>query len=96
MKLFHKMRKISKKLHPYARVAIQIGFYTMICMYIVAVFAYWIAPHAANYINAVTVYHGALEAAPACSAAGVSAGLLCDIIYRSRNPNGKDQDDGDL
>ena len=69
-----------KGLTPYSHFAIKLGFYIMGCFYVVAAVAKYIAPLVPNYINAMIIYRGALEAAPASLASGVCAGLLCDLI----------------
>jgi hypothetical protein len=79
-----------RRLHTAAQTAMLLGFLTMICFYITAAFAYFIAPQV-EYSNAMTVYRGCLEAAPASLAAGVCAGFLGDLILSKHG--GKD--DGD-
>ena len=95
MKLLKRPRKWLSGLHRYSRFSFRLGFGVMICLYIVALFALWISPDAASYFRAMAVYRGALEAAPASLAAGIGAGLLFDLMYRSRHPEENDGDDRD-
>lgn len=71
-----------KQLHPLAILSIKLGFFLMICLYIIAILAHLLAPYAADYFYAMSVYRGGLEAAPASFAAGVCAGLLGDLMLR--------------
>ena len=72
-----------KKLHDASKISISIGAITMSCFYITAIVAFLIAPHV-NYINAMLIHRGCLEAAPASMASGVCAGLLGDLMLKRR------------
>jgi hypothetical protein len=82
-----------RKLSAYSKMCFRLGFYLMLCFYIVAVASYFAAPYVANYFRAMAVFIGCLEAAPASLAAGVCAGFLCDMIFSSQNHDGKSSDD---
>lgn len=81
-----KLRTRLGELADFSKISIKLGVSFMVCFYIVAIVAYLIAPHAANYFNAMAVYRGSLEAAPACLASGVCAGLLGDLMLKSNAP----------
>ncbi|MDR2932315.1 MAG: hypothetical protein LBV27_04335 [Oscillospiraceae bacterium] len=81
-----------KRLHRLSKIAIKLGFLTMICFYITAAFAFYLAPHV-NYINAMTIYKGCLEAAPAAFAACVCAGLLGDLMLPKSDQESSDGKD---
>ena len=69
-----------KGLNTYSKMAVKLGLFLMICFYIVAIVAYLYADRAADYFHVMSVYRGSLEAAPACLAVGVVAGLLGDLM----------------
>lgn len=79
MNLLKKALSRYRSLHGMARTAIGLGAATMLCFYITALFALIVAPYV-DYANAMTIYRGCLEAAPASLAAGVCAGLIGDVI----------------
>ncbi|MCL2057306.1 MAG: hypothetical protein FWH02_08840 [Oscillospiraceae bacterium] len=72
-----------RRSHPAVRCSIIIGAITMLCLYITALFAYSAAPYG-DYSNAMIIYNGCLEAAPASLASGVIGGLIGDLILGSR------------
>ncbi|GHU81169.1 hypothetical protein FACS1894191_7820 [Clostridia bacterium] len=82
-----------KKLHSMSKTAIWTGLLTMAGCYITAGFALIIAPHT-NYINAMTIYRGCLEAAPASLAACVCAGLLGDLMLPKSGDDENKEDGG--
>lgn len=92
MKSLKKMLRRLGKLNKVSKLSIWLGFYLMICFYIVAITAYLIAPYA-NYFRAMTLYRGGLEAAPASLAVGVCAGLLGDLMLVSKKPGDKPSDE---
>lgn len=57
----------------------KLGITAMVCFYIIAIASKLLAPFG-NYLAAMSLARGCLEAAPACLASGVCAGLLCDLI----------------
>ena len=69
-------------------ISFKLGAGMMICFYIVGFVSLLTAPYWENYFNAVALYHGCMEAAPASLAVGVIAGLLGDMMLRH---GGKDQ-----
>jgi len=95
MRFFKLFSERVRKLNHFSRIAIKLSFYIMICIYITAGFAFYIAPYMPSYLRAMTVYYGAMEVAPACLAAGICAALLCDIIYHSCKSNDNDSDKKD-
>ena len=70
-----------QKWHPLSGWAAGAGVMTMLSFYITAGFARLIAPYV-DYLRAMTVAAGCLEAAPASLAAGVCAALLGDLMLR--------------
>ncbi len=78
------LRKELAKLQPVSRLAIELGAATMLAFYIVGFVSRLSAPVTANYINAITLYRGCMEAAPASFAAGVCAALLGDLMLRKK------------
>lgn len=86
------LARLLKKLgniHRLSKLAIKLGAAMMALLYLVALLALLRAPHAADYFYVISVYRTALEAAPACLAVGVCAGLLGDLILRG---SGSDND----
>ena len=82
-----------KKWHPLSGWAAGIGLMTMIAFYMTAGFAGLIARHG-DYLRAMAVQAGCIEAAPASLAAGVCAALLGDMmLHRGQNPNKTDKHD---
>lgn len=75
-KLVHKL----KGLNTCSKMAIKLGFFLMICFYIIAIAAYLYADNSTDYFYAMSVYRGSLEAAPACLTVGIIAGLLGDLM----------------
>lgn len=82
-----------RKLKDYPLRCIQIGAGLMALFYILAVFALYIAPYSTYYHRAMTVYRGALEAAPACLVVGVCAAVICDLMYKQYGNNDQDKTD---
>ena len=62
--------------------AFKLGAGMMLCFYIVGFVSYLSAPYVLNYSNAMALFRGCLEAAPASLAVGVCAGLLGDLMLR--------------
>lgn len=79
-KLFEKARTVGE----YPKVAVKLGAIMMLCYYIVGMVAYIIAPYAPNYLGAMGVFRGSLEAAPASLVSGICAAVLCDLELRSK------------
>lgn len=90
MRLIFTLFKRLRKLHRLSKIAIFLGGSLTAFLYIIAGFAYWIAPGAADYLYAISIHYGAMEAAPAGIAVGVCAGLLGDLMLR----RGSDEDLG--
>lgn len=91
------IRSTFKKLlniHKYSKVAIKLGLTMMFFFYILAIVALWMSRDTEKYMYLMSVYRGCLEAAPACLAVGVCAGLLGDLMLRS-NKNDNDSTDND-
>lgn len=87
MKRFLSVMKALRSLHPLSKTAILIGATWMSGMYILAAAAYRLAPFVDDYLYALSVHRGALEAAPACLAVGVCAGLIGDLMLRPHRPD---------
>lgn len=79
--LIQKLRKI----HRLSKVAVLLGVTLMTCFYIIAAIALRVAPKTEDYFYVLSIYHGALQAAPACLAVGVCAGLLGDLMLRGKS-----------
>lgn len=60
----------------------KLGAGMMICFYIVGFISLLSAPYSYNYFNAMALFRGCMEAAPASLAVGVIAGLLGDMVLR--------------
>lgn len=86
MKRFQAIIRALRGLHKLSRIAVEIGAAWMSGMYVVACIARLMAPYATNYFYAMSVYRGALEAAPACLAVGVCAGLIGDLMLHEGRP----------
>ena len=67
------------QIHPFGLGVIEAGFAMMIDYIICAQFALFLAPHAQSYLGMLALRRACLEAAPASFAAGVAAGLICDL-----------------
>ena len=79
------VRKLPEKfgqLHGFSILSFKLGAGMMFCFYIVGFASLLHAPYAANFSNAIALYRGCMEAAPASLAAGVCAGLLGDLMLR--------------
>jgi len=96
MKLVQKLLERISGANQYARLAVHLGASVMVCLYIVAFFAFTIAPGMPNYFRAMAIYRGALEAAPACLAAGICAAVICDLLYRTYGPKDDDTSKDDM
>ena len=62
--------------------AFKLGAGMMFCFYIIGFISLLSAPYVSNYFNAMALFRGCMEAAPASLAAGVAAGLLGDMMLR--------------
>lgn len=82
MRLIRSLLEPFQKLGPYSRLAIRLGSALMGIYYIVGIASRLSAPYVPNYHNAIALFHGCLEAAPASFAVGVCAGLLGDLMLR--------------
>jgi len=60
----------------------KLGAGMMVCFYIVGFISLLSAPYSYNYFNAMALFRGCMEAAPASLAVGVIAGLLGDMVLR--------------
>lgn len=76
-----------KEVNWYSRLAVKLGALMMASFYIVGAVAYIIAPHVPNYLGAMGVFHGSIEAAPASLASGICAAVICDLAYRDNSKN---------
>ena len=92
MQIYTMIRDRWQHMNRYSLLAMRLGFSLMLCFYIVAIVARLCAPYA-NYYNAMTLYRGALEAAPACLAVGVITGLLGDLMLGPVPAKEKDEDE---
>lgn len=72
-------------LHRLSKISVKLGLTMMVFFYIVAALSRLLAPHVPDYFYAMAVHYASLEAAPASLAVGVCAGLLGDLMLRSRN-----------
>ena len=63
-------------------ISFKLGAGMMICFYIVGFISLLRAPYSYSYFNAMALFRGCMEAAPASLAVGVIAGLLGDILLR--------------
>ena len=79
-RLFHLFRS----LHPLAKAAIVLGLTMMTLFLVLAAVARLLAPECDDYFLAMSVSRGALQAAPACLAVGVCAGLIGDLMLRKK------------
>ncbi|WRS28181.1 hypothetical protein U6B65_03360 [Oscillospiraceae bacterium MB08-C2-2] len=86
MFLYHKISGWFSDLHWYAKFSFRLGFGVMCCYYAVALTAYLITPIAVNYLAALAIQDGALEAAPASLVVGICAGIICDVTYKRSQP----------
>lgn len=77
----HLLKKLHG-LHKLSKISIRLGLALACTMYVVALLAWLYTPHAGDYLYVLSVQRGALEAAPACLAVGVCAGLLGDLMLR--------------
>ncbi|MGI6404845.1 MAG: hypothetical protein ACOX0K_11705 [Oscillospiraceae bacterium] len=87
--MIHKFLELFRELGPYPKLAIKLGAGMMLVFYIVGVISLLSAPYVPNYFNAITLYRGCMEAAPASFAAGVCGGLLGDLML-GRDKQNKD------
>lgn len=85
IKYLSALAKKLKTLHRLSKISIAVGSTAMTWFYIIALAAKLLTPYAADYYYAMSVYQGALQAAPACLAVGVAAGLLGDLMLRGSN-----------
>lgn len=82
MKSISRLLKKLQGLHTLSKIAIKLGAVLAGAMYVVALVAWLYAPHATDYLYVLAMQRGALEAAPACLAVGICAGLLGDLMLR--------------
>jgi len=71
-----------EQLHDLSILSFKLGAGMMLCFYIVGFVSLLSAPYVSNFSNAIALYYGCLEAAPASLAAGVCAGILGDMMLR--------------
>lgn len=79
------VRVLPEKFEQFSAMSIlsfKLGAGMMLCFYIIAFASLASAPYAENYFNAIALFYGALEAAPASLAAGVAAGLIGDLMLK--------------
>lgn len=84
------LKKVSQwyqQLHPFSRVSFKLGLYLMMMFYIVGLVSRFSAPYVPNYHNAISLFRGCMEAAPASLAAGALAGLLGDLMMKNGKNN---------
>lgn len=79
MKLFY--RQLCR-IHPFGLAVIEAGFFMMLAYFFCAQFALYLAPQAQSYLSMLALRRALLDAAPASFAAGVAAGLICDLVLR--------------
>lgn len=93
MQYLHLLIKRLRRMGPYPKLAFQLGAALMLMFYIVGFASYLSAPCVPNYFNAMTLYRGCMEAAPASLAAGVCGGLLGDLMLRRGDGDKEEKDD---
>lgn len=71
-----------KKVNEYSKFAVKLGALMMAGFYITGIASYIIAPIVPNYLGALSVFRGSMEAAPASLASGICAAVLCDLAVR--------------
>ena len=67
-----------------SRLAIGLGAGASVLLLLLGLGAYIAAPYAANYFAAVALFRGCVEAGGATLVSGIFAGLLGDLMLRSR------------
>lgn len=82
MKSVSELLKKLQGLHKLSKLSVRLGAALTGLLYVAALLAWLYAPHASDYLYAMSVCRGALEAAPACFAVGVCAGLIGDLMLR--------------
>lgn len=78
--MIKQMKEYYQKLHPLSHLSVKLGIALMLLFYIVGFVSRLSAPYVPNYFNAIYLFRGCMEAAPACLAAGVCAALLGDMM----------------
>ena len=82
MRWLGNVSKEFSKLSEMSILSFKLGAGMMVCFYIVGFISLLSAPYVNNYFNALALFRGCMEAAPASLAVGVIAGLLGDVILR--------------
>jgi len=77
-----------RKMHKFAKNVLFLTIASMITTYIFAAVVYMIAPQLPDYLLAMSLYDGLMEAAPATLAAGVCAAIISDIALAKGNDGG--------
>ena len=89
MRWIHKLSERYQEFSALSKLSFKLGAGMMLCFYIVGFASLLSAPHVSNHANAIALFHGCLEAAPAAFAAGVCAGLIGDLMLRFGGKNKK-------
>ena len=76
------------QIHPFGLGVIEAGFIMTMGYFICAQFALSLAPHAQSYLGMLALRRACLQAAPASFAAGVVAGLICDLTLAQEKDKG--------
>ena len=82
MRWIRNMPKEFSELPKMSILSFKLGAGMMVCFYIVGFVSLLSAPYVNNYFNAMALFRGCMEAAPASLAVGVIAGLLGDMILK--------------
>jgi len=77
-----KRRTLLAEMHPYARQIIRISLVVGCFCCLCAILALLLLPHSPAPLTALTGARALLATAPTMPAAGVSAAVLCDLMYR--------------
>jgi len=80
--LLKELPKFLREMAPFSKWVIRVGLLMMVLCYLLGAVCYQIAPDARDFSAVMAMAEGFCEAAPACLASGVCAGLLCDLIIK--------------